>query len=63
MKRRVTILVDDDIDSMVRSVQAKAITEHSKSISYSFVLSIIVKEGLKRKDAVEKIIERIKGNA
>ncbi len=47
MMRRVTITLDDKLDSKIRTIQAKKILEATKSVSYSKVIEEILREGLK----------------
>jgi len=47
MLRRVTITLDPHIESTIRSLQAKKITETNKSISFSNIINEILKKGLK----------------
>jgi len=45
--RRVTITLDDKLDSKIRAIQAKKILEATKSVSFSEVIEEILREGLK----------------
>ena len=47
MLRRVTITLDPSLESKIRSVQAKKITETNKAISFSNIINEILKQGLK----------------
>jgi len=47
MARRVTIMINDDLDKKIRLLQAKMIQKENKSISYSFVVNSILKNSLK----------------
>jgi len=47
MMRRVTITLDDKLESKIREIQAKKISESKKSISFSNVVEEILKQGLK----------------
>ena len=47
MTRRVTITLETHIESKIRDIQAKKITETRKSISFSNVINQVLKEGLK----------------
>ncbi len=49
MTKRVTIMIDDDLDKKVRLLQAKLITQSSKSVSFSKVLNDVVRKGLPKK--------------
>lgn len=46
MSDRVTILLDNDLTKQLRQIQARLITTTGKSISFSHVLNMAVKEGL-----------------
>ena len=45
--RRVTITLDDKLDSKIRAIQAKKILGTTKSVSFSEVIEEILREGLK----------------
>ncbi|MDH3766502.1 MAG: hypothetical protein OER82_11945 [Nitrosopumilus sp.] len=47
MTRRATIMIDDDLDRKIRLLQAKMIQKENKSISYSFVVNLLLKNSLK----------------
>ena len=47
MTRRITITINQEIESKLRDIQAKKILESKKSISFSQVLNQILIEGLK----------------
>jgi len=47
MAKRITIMVEDEIDSKLRIMQANLIKTEMKSISYSKVLGMVLKKGLK----------------
>ena len=47
MTRRATIMIDDDLDKKIRLLQAKMIQKENKSISYSFVVNLFLKNSLK----------------
>lgn len=49
MTKRVTIMVDDDVDKKTRLRQAKLIEKEQKSISYSRVLNDLARKGLAKK--------------
>ena len=46
MKRRVTIMIDDDWNKKIRLMQAKIIQKDNKSISFSFVINLLLKRSL-----------------
>lgn len=47
MAKRVTIMISDDLDKKLRSLQVKEIIKNSKSVSYSKVLNDVVRKALK----------------
>ena len=47
MAKRVTIMVDDDLDKKLRLRQAKLIQQQTKSVSYSRVINEIIRKCLK----------------
>ncbi len=47
MKRRVTITLDHTLESIIRVIQAKKISETKKSVSFSSVINDVLKRGLK----------------
>jgi len=47
MAKRVTIMINDDLDKKLRSLQAKRIQSENSSVSYSRVLNDCVRKGLK----------------
>ncbi len=47
MNKRVTIMIDDDLDKKLRFRQAKMIREKQSSYSYSRVLNDALREVLK----------------
>lgn len=46
MIRRVTITLDPSLESIIRNIQAKKISESNKAISFSNVINEVLKEGL-----------------
>lgn len=48
MGKRITVMIDDDLDKKIRQVQAKMIQNESKSVSFSRVLNIFLEKGLKK---------------
>lgn len=46
MSKRVTIMMDDDLDKKVRLVQAKKITKILKSTSFSRTINDLLRQGL-----------------
>jgi len=47
MAKRVTIMMDDDLDKKLRSIQAKAIQSTTSSVSFSKVINEIIRKQLK----------------
>lgn len=48
MAKRVTIMVDNELDKKLRQMQAKLIQKENKSISYSYVINLMLKDSLKK---------------
>jgi len=49
MTRRITILLDDNLDKKLRLYQAKLIAKKRMAVSFSQVINEIVKLGLEKK--------------
>ena len=47
MAKRVTIMLDDDLDKKLRLIQAKAIQSTTSSVSFSTVLNNTLRTSLK----------------
>jgi len=47
MSKRVTIMIDEDLDKKIRMLQAKIIQKESKSVSYSRVINELLRKGAK----------------
>jgi len=47
MVKRVTIMIDNDLDKKLRVLQAKEITKTVGNVSYSRTLNNILRKGLK----------------
>ena len=47
MSKRITIMIDDDLDKKLRLVQAKAIQSTNSSVSYSRVINETIRKKLK----------------
>ena len=47
MSRRVTIMIDNDLDKKLRAKQAKMIERENSSISYSFVINEAIRGKIK----------------
>jgi len=47
MVKRVTIMLDDDLDKKLRLIQAKKIKTSENSVSYSKVINEVIRKGIK----------------
>ena len=47
MSKRITILLDDELDVKLRTRQAKLINKTKNSVSFSQVLNEVIRTGLK----------------
>lgn len=43
MAKRITIMIDDDLDTKLRKRQAKLISSESKSVSFSHVINGVIR--------------------
>jgi hypothetical protein len=48
MSKRVCIVIDDEVDKKLRSIQANEIRNTSSSVSYSGTINKILKNNLKK---------------
>ena len=48
MAKRITIMIDDDLDKKIRLIQAKIIYSTARSMSYSRVINDILRKNLKK---------------
>ncbi len=48
MLRRITIMLDDDLQKKLREKQAKLIKQSKKSVSFSRVVNLTLSEGIKK---------------
>jgi predicted transcriptional regulator len=48
MSKRVTIVIDDEVDKKLRAIQAKEIQSTSSAVSYSGTINKILKNNLKK---------------
>ena len=48
MAKRITIMLDEDLDKKLRSLQAKAIQNTTSSVSFSSVLNETLRTSLKK---------------
>jgi len=44
---RLSVIVDKEVQDQLRSIQANMIKESKKNISFSYVVNLTLKEGLK----------------
>ena len=47
LSQRITIVLDDDLNRKLRSIQAKMLKEKNRSVSFSRVLNQVLRRGLK----------------
>lgn len=48
MGKRITIMIDDDLDKKIRLLQAKMIQKENKSVSYSHVMNLVLQDAMKK---------------
>ena len=48
MSKRVTIVIDDNLDRKIRNLQAKQIQTNEKNVSYSQVINQLLRKELKK---------------
>jgi predicted transcriptional regulator len=48
MAKRVTIMLDDDLNKKLHEMQAKQIKENAESVSFSAVLNTTLQKSLKK---------------
>lgn len=48
MKKRVTVMMDEDLDTKIRTKQVKLIQQEQKSYSYSEAVNDVLRKGLKK---------------
>jgi hypothetical protein len=48
MAKRVTVMIDDDVDKKIRMIQAKMIQTTSGSVSYSKTVNELLEKGIKK---------------
>jgi len=48
MGKRVTIMLDIDLDKKIRQLQAKMIQNTSSSVSFSMILNQVLRDSLKK---------------
>lgn len=47
LSKRVTIMIDDDLDKLLRLEQAKQITKSTTSVNYSRIINQTIRKGVK----------------
>jgi len=52
MTKRITILLDDNLEQKLRLRQAKLIQKTRKNVSFSFVINDVLDRGLKNGKAI-----------
>lgn len=48
MQKRITFMLDDDVDQKLRAIQAKMIQIESGSVSFSKVINETLRKGIKK---------------
>lgn len=48
MSKRVTIMIEDELDKKIRLIQAKTIQSTASSASYSSIINKILKNNIKK---------------
>ncbi|MDH3656818.1 MAG: hypothetical protein OEM77_01610 [Nitrosopumilus sp.] len=48
MGKRITIMIDDDLNKKIRLLQAKMIQKENKSVSYSHVMNLVLQDAMKK---------------
>ena len=48
MGKRITLMIDDDLDKKIRYLQAQAIRNTHKAVSYSEIINQILREKSKK---------------
>ena len=48
MAKRITIMIDDDLDKKLRDIQAKQIQTTTSSVSYSKVINETLRKNIKK---------------
>jgi len=57
LNKRITISIDEKIESKIRKIQASQIAKYNKAISFSTILCEIISEGLKEYEFSETVLE------
>jgi len=48
MGKRITIMIDDDLNKKIRLLQAKMIQKENKSVSYFHVMNLVLQDAMKK---------------
>lgn len=48
MGKAITVIIDEELQKKLRDIQARLIQKHNKSFSFSKVLNLTLKEGVKK---------------
>ena len=48
MVKRITVMMDDDLMTKLRKIQAESIQKESRSVSFSEVIETVLAKGLKK---------------
>ena len=48
LKKRITVMMDDDVDRMIRNLQAKIIPTSERTVSYSVSVNQLLRNALKK---------------
>ena len=48
MGKAITVIIDEQLQKKLRDIQAKLIQKHNRSYSFSKVLNLALKEGVKK---------------
>ena len=48
MAKRITIMIDNDLDKKIRMIQAKMIQNTASSVSYSKVINELLEKSIKK---------------
>ena len=46
---RLSVTLDKELEHKLREIQASMIKKSKKNVSFSYVMSLVIKEGLKKK--------------
>jgi hypothetical protein len=49
LAKRISIMLDDDIDRKIRLMQSKIIKKENKSVSFSSVINLLLEENISKK--------------